>query len=195
MFLDSFHDNHGMNQKGFTAVEALLIVIILFILGFAGFYIHHVQKTSSKTGNTVASASSPKTDSKKTTQTYLVIKKWGVQIPLTGSQREANYSYPESDDPNMVELYLPVDGKSQATTSCYGAARIQRITTSSYKSGTWDFYKKTADSGTKFWNIGNYYYMGDSGDIACAGSQTLYNKAEAASAALTQQAAKMTAVH
>jgi hypothetical protein len=50
------------NQKGFSAVEGLLIVIILGLLGFVGWYVHSAQSTTSKTlDNAAASSASPAT--------------------------------------------------------------------------------------------------------------------------------------
>jgi hypothetical protein len=37
------------NQTGFAPVVALLVVFLLVVLGFAGYYVYHAQKTSNKT--------------------------------------------------------------------------------------------------------------------------------------------------
>jgi hypothetical protein len=55
------------NQKGFSAVEALLIVIVVLLLGFIGYYVYHAQNNtnslydnSGKTTNPTSSKTSEK---------------------------------------------------------------------------------------------------------------------------------------
>jgi hypothetical protein len=85
---------HLNNQSGFSLIEALLMILVIAVIGFCGYFVYHSQK--SKT----ASASAHKTtgDSAKTktvvetqyivvrdNQKYLNIKEWGVIIPIDDS--------------------------------------------------------------------------------------------------------------
>ncbi|HVX48388.1 MAG TPA: hypothetical protein VHA05_03465 [Candidatus Saccharimonadales bacterium] len=58
------------NQKGFAAVEAILIVVIIAIVAGTGYYVYHTNKKSSDTLDTsskVAQSSPGKVTKKKTT--------------------------------------------------------------------------------------------------------------------------------
>src|SRR6185312_10539783 len=46
------------NQKGFGAIEGLLFLILLSILGFTGYYVWHTSKNANSTYNTAAKTSS-----------------------------------------------------------------------------------------------------------------------------------------
>ncbi|PJE65465.1 hypothetical protein COU91_01495, partial [Candidatus Saccharibacteria bacterium CG10_big_fil_rev_8_21_14_0_10_47_8] len=39
------------NQKGFTLIESLLVVLILAVVGFAGYYVWHTRHESNKSSN------------------------------------------------------------------------------------------------------------------------------------------------
>lgn len=45
------------NQKGFGALEGLLILIIIGLLGFTGYYVYHTKNNTDKTLNTAANTS------------------------------------------------------------------------------------------------------------------------------------------
>jgi hypothetical protein len=84
------------NQKGFSAVEGLLIAVIVCMLGGVGWYVWHSQqqadKAYSQTANSsvaLKKASSTNTSAAK----YLVIKEWGVKLPLSSDDVGANYVY------------------------------------------------------------------------------------------------------
>ena len=121
------------NQKGFTTVEGLLILVIVAIIGGTGYYVYHSQKQTDKTldsaANTSQSAVNQKTTAAKTTQAastgYLVIKEWGVKFKEDSSSTDAYYKfYPADEDPNQQYLYLDskdLDAHSAPDgTSCAG---------------------------------------------------------------------------
>jgi hypothetical protein len=72
------------NQKGFGAIEALIIVAVLAVVGFGGWYITHKNKTgqlaSTISKSQTANAADPSDGGK-----FLVIKEWGVRFPLDAS--------------------------------------------------------------------------------------------------------------
>jgi len=67
-------NNVDKNQKGFTAVEGLLIILILAVVGFGGYYVYHTNhKTKAAVSTTAAkesTASSNKSTVAKTTNPY-----------------------------------------------------------------------------------------------------------------------------
>src|SRR4051812_2710121 len=57
------------NQRGFSAVEAILILVIISILGFAGWFVYNAQKSTNKAlDDTSASQSTVATQQTKQTQ-------------------------------------------------------------------------------------------------------------------------------
>lgn len=54
-------------QKGFTIVETLLLLILLAILGFTGYYVWHSQKQTDKTLNTASNEQLAAPDKKSKT--------------------------------------------------------------------------------------------------------------------------------
>lgn len=91
------------NQKGFTAVEGILAVILVAAIGFVGYfaYKHHTKKTSttastqqsSKTSSPVSTTSPAATPAPK----YLVVKEAGIKFQLSSAISDAYY-YDNSQD-------------------------------------------------------------------------------------------------
>ena len=59
---------------GFSAVEALLILVIVGILGFTGWFVYHSQKTANKDYNSQSSTSQTSTTKKSDTSTASSVK-------------------------------------------------------------------------------------------------------------------------
>jgi hypothetical protein len=78
-------------QNGFSAVEALLIVIIVGMLGGVGWYVWHSQAQVDKTYSQTANSSMvPKSKTSATLNptdntNYFVIKEWGVRAKYSGN--------------------------------------------------------------------------------------------------------------
>jgi type II secretory pathway pseudopilin PulG len=98
-------------QRGFSAVEALLLVIIIGMLVGVGWYVWHSQKQVDKTYSQTANSSvSPK--SKKSTNSaaldsnsnYFVIKEWGVKLPVTDSSDKYYYKI-DKNDSTFINVY------------------------------------------------------------------------------------------
>lgn len=116
----------------------LLIVVIIGILGFAGYFIWHRQNVANKAHNEASTAQDlplksgtpihPRTIGSKVVagQTYLVIKEWGVKFKLPDSVKGT--SYVMSDDSQSAELQLA----SLADTPCEKAGWLGHI----YRSDT-----------------------------------------------------------
>ena len=96
------------NQKGFSVVHAILIVIIVGILGFAGWYVwdsNQKNKPQDRLHDSVK-RSEPRTALTPTTapassQKYIVIKEWGVKIPENNGK---TISYRIQEDKNLADF-------------------------------------------------------------------------------------------
>ncbi|MEK7059705.1 MAG: hypothetical protein AAB971_03035 [Patescibacteria group bacterium] len=78
------------NQRGFAAVETILIIVIVAIIGGAGYFVYSSNKKTNDTLNSAAKVaqSSPDSNTKtksvaKSTQPVLDIKEWDVKIELS----------------------------------------------------------------------------------------------------------------
>lgn len=84
----------NLNKKGFTAIEAMLAVVMVAIIAFVGYYVYHTQSQSNKTlasATQVANSSPAKGSTKKvttttptSTQKYFIINEWGIRAPYSG---------------------------------------------------------------------------------------------------------------
>lgn len=165
-----------LNQKGFTALETVLIIVVLAVIGGAGYYVYH-QNHKTKTAQTQNSAS--KTDSTASSQAskpasktkYLSIKEWGVQAPVT----------------NGDTLTYKFDSGSQATAMIISQKLSQNYDCKTYGAGGISRYKGTdpaSDSGLTaksgqtvaqyaqtasltYKHLGDYYYFFDHDQAAC----------------------------
>ncbi len=92
------------NQSGLGTVEIILILVIVGILGTVGWFVYdrnHIKTSSGSANstNTITATSKPdatpkiQTDSTK----YLVVKQWGVKIPLSSNVKGLNYKIGNND--------------------------------------------------------------------------------------------------
>jgi len=84
------------NQKGFSTVEVLLIVVIVGMLGGIGYYVWHAQKqtddtlnSTGKTSQNIPSAVQPKSS---TNSTIFKFSNLGVQFTLPSSINNLQYT-------------------------------------------------------------------------------------------------------
>jgi hypothetical protein len=66
-----------INQKGFGAVEGLLILILISILGFTGYYVYHTRNNATLTYNNAVNTSATNPDA---LSSKFVFKDLGVQF-------------------------------------------------------------------------------------------------------------------
>jgi type II secretory pathway pseudopilin PulG len=96
-------------QRGFSAVEALLLVIIIGMLVGVGWYVWHSQKQVDKTYSQIANSSVvPKSKSSTkpaaSNSNYFVIKEWGVKLPVTDSSDKYYYEF-DKNDSTFINVY------------------------------------------------------------------------------------------
>lgn len=181
----------NINQAGFSAVELILVLVIVGAIVSLGLYVHHSLQHISSTYNAAtktSSGTSPKFASKKTataTTQYLDIMEWGVRAPYTGST-DLSYNVmasnpnaawvnsrqlanadpackiaPDSGNAGYIGRYLPTDSVSTGATSESAEQYLSQ-----------DF----AGSNTApphYSKVGDYYYIYWTGQAPCTANSSL----------------------
>jgi uncharacterized protein (UPF0333 family) len=82
------------NQMGFSAVEVLMLVVIVALLGTVGylFYKNHNKTTPAATTTNTGAPATQTTPATTTTPTvdttnYLVIKEWGIKVKIPNADK------------------------------------------------------------------------------------------------------------
>lgn len=88
------------NQKGFGAVEALVIIVIVGLVGFGGWYMWHSNQKED--GTKIIQQSQSKQESKPKDK-YLTIKEWGIRLKLN-KDAEGSY-YILREDGQYVDVF------------------------------------------------------------------------------------------
>jgi Flp pilus assembly protein TadG len=109
------------NQKGFGAVEGLLFLILLSILGFTGYYVYHTSintnSTYSNAANTSQKASQISSDTDQSAKIKEAVKK---ECEATAGNTASG-----------INIYKQQGDFAVATVSC-GASAAQAITYRDY---------------------------------------------------------------
>lgn len=79
------------SQKGFSAVETILLVIIVGLIGFTGWYVYTTQQNTNDSLDTAASTSDVTATNQQAAK-YLTIKEAGVKFQLSSPIRDAYYA-------------------------------------------------------------------------------------------------------
>lgn len=148
-------------QDGFTIVEALLILIVIGIIGFTGWFVWHGKRATYKdlkaSGTDQTVASQYKTvDGQK----YLLVRDWGVEVPLSGTISSLT-SKLESDG-TVHFIYAPLRGTSCTVGGDVGV--MTRFTASDVDSYSG---KKMTALYPDAKIIKNYYYAAVPPDNGC----------------------------
>ena len=154
------------NQTGFAAVEAVLIVVILAILGGTGWFVwHSKQATDASLTNTAnsqpgiakkpaAPTSTKPVSSTATAQKYLVIKEWGVRMKLTDNLKDAYYVIkPDTSSSAFLSLQSLTAVAPECAPDKISVGVLFRQTTAEHDTTV---SEQTAPYGDV--RIGNYYY-------------------------------------
>lgn len=154
-------------QSGFALVESLLIILILVIIGFGGYYVWHSQKQTNKTLDTAATTSQKAASaaaSNTSSQKYLTIKEWGVKVPLTDADSDAYYLI-KSDLPNVAYLSLEKYKNTECSADNTTLAAYFRFTKDETDPlGGQTYFSERPDSV----KIGSYYYSVNHPQAACS---------------------------
>lgn len=96
-------------QAGFTAVEAIMIVLVVLALAAGGWYIWQKKATDSKssasTTETTAQTNEEKASGDEDADAYITIKEWGVRFKLDGTTKDGYYAIKENE-PNYAFVSL-----------------------------------------------------------------------------------------
>ncbi|HEY4963558.1 MAG TPA: hypothetical protein VIH90_02570 [Candidatus Saccharimonadales bacterium] len=165
------------NEKGFSVVELLIVILVLVLIGGVGYLVYKDHKTTVPKVVTVTKTVvlQPKTQSTNTTTTstpsYMVIKEWGVKIPLTSSISDAYYYY------NNGYAYLSVQSHSsdQCAANNVSEGVITRFSPTDIDPQTNQtlLSEHTIDAV----KVGNYYYFYTHPQAACSSDTTIQNQA------------------
>ena len=170
-------------QKGFALVESLLIILILAIIGFGGYYVWNTQKNVDKTSKDAVSASQsthPASSTSNTSQKYLTIKEWGVQSQYS-SPVDIIYAI-KTDDSGEVWAQLSssqltaADSECDATSSLGGIfVRIKAGENLRGPAGqdTGQSIEAAISSGilSEYSHVGDYYYFFQTPQANCGTTQ------------------------
>jgi uncharacterized protein (UPF0333 family) len=193
------------NQKGFAALEAVLIVVILAILGGTGYYVYHANKKADDTLNSASQAaqSSPsksksiKASAANSAPKYFTITEWGVRAPETNGDT-LTYKFTSSTD-NVAEVISQKLSQSYGCNS-YGAGLISRYSGTGPASDVDQLApvgqtvaQYAATTNATHGQTGGYYYFFGHDQAACgsisagpAGSPTAGEQAQSAANNFTQ---------
>jgi Tfp pilus assembly protein PilV len=187
------------NQKGFAALEALLIAIILAIIGGTGYYVYQANNKSTDTQNAAQVAANSAVKHKKgaakkpaAAQQYLTIKEWGVRGKLDSS---VTPEYAITSDANQTwarlssDQLIAADPQCSVANSAGGIINRAKADDHAYNQAGDDLgitIKQEIDNGTlkNYKKVGVYYYWLDPGQAACgaaaAATQAIQDKTIAA---------------
>lgn len=164
---------HGFkkDERGFSLVEGLLIIIALALVVFVGYYVWHNQKNT-KASNTSANAVQSNKKSTTTSQKYVTIKEWGVKAPYSGN---LNLDYTISSDKKEASFTsTELVGLDSTCEPAYGGG-IQRFAPNEDAAEgpggglTAAQRAEQADKGTYAF-INGYYYFFVHAQSACPGA-------------------------
>jgi Tfp pilus assembly protein PilV len=114
------------NQKGFSLIEGLLVIIAITLIAFVGYYVWHTQQQSED--DTQVSVTSTKTTvAKNDTTKYWQISEWKVQAPES-KKLTLTYSFPSANDRSYIGVSsAQLTAKdSQCTPNAMSAGAIER---------------------------------------------------------------------
>lgn len=84
-------------QKGFTVVETLLVLILLAIIGFTGYYVYHTRNSADSSYNNIESTTSLQANHSSDWQTYTGKVSDQAQNPAVQADQIAySFKYPSS---------------------------------------------------------------------------------------------------
>ncbi len=148
------------NQKGFSVVEGLLILIIVGLIGCVGWYVWHAKNNADANLNSAASSNTviPPTQQTKPKDTaqYLEIKEWGVKFKIPSNLTSIEYKINEQN--NLAFLGSPQLASIAPTCTLDNIA----LGTLERDSGS-----SSADDAK---HIGQYYYNYVDTKTGCAGA-------------------------
>jgi uncharacterized protein (UPF0333 family) len=183
-----------LNQKGFAAIEAVLILAIVAIVGGTGYYIYQANNKATDTQNSAQTNANTATPHKKsdTKATYLTIKEWNVRAPISSSIAP-QYAVVTSGQQTFARLssdqLIAADPECTVANSAGGIINRAKSTDPFFNDAGDDMgvtVQQAIDKGTLKGSkkVGAYLYWYESGQAACGSAakttQDLQTKTDAA---------------
>lgn len=137
------------NQKGFSVVEILIVVVIIGLLGAVGWLVYNRQNSSNQSAGKSQSrqSSSAQTDTQTSSSDYLVLADFKVRIPLDdktsglklGTVRASEYSQTDKMVPILApELDSSWECEADPSDNFKGSIGMISITTQTKRSGPYE---------------------------------------------------------
>jgi len=111
------------NQRGMGLVETLLVVVIVAILAFAGWYVYDSNKKTNKiydTTNQTATSQTTATKPKKVEKTF-TFKEYSIKITLPDTLKDLSYKAKDIKNPDgttSTDLFLNYPTLASAIDAC-----------------------------------------------------------------------------
>lgn len=104
------------NDRGFTVVEILLVLVTLAVIGVGGFYV--AKHVNNKTASSTATESANNTPV-STPKEYLKITQLGIKIPLASSNSDLGYTWNDINHSATIgSISLMQKAKSDDPVNC-----------------------------------------------------------------------------
>ncbi len=154
------------NQNGFGLIGSLIVVMVLAVIAFGGYYAWHTHHTAKPTTTTkLSTPASNSSSAPASTQNYLTIKEWGVRAPYS---RSLNLQYGLSNDKASASVTSSQLLAADAQCTRGGAILRALPTDPVSPAGTAakDLATQVGSSGYAY--IGGYYYFFLHDQAACS---------------------------
>jgi len=157
-------------QKGFGHIEALLIILILAVVGFGGYYVWHSQHNNKPAAKAASSTSSGNPSPTSSSANYVNITQWDVRAPYSGS---LSLSYEIGTGTGSNTATFSSKELTNADVDCLGRGGL--ITRYNSTAKATDFgndsqtiaqYAAGTDSST-YGHVGGYYYFFSHDQAGC----------------------------
>ncbi len=153
------------SQKGFTAIEGLLVIILVGILGFTGWFVWQSQQKLDHTNNDMvknaynvskkAKVTAPASKQKEVSKPYLIIKEWGVKMPLTNTAvQHAVYTVAPSTAGSVERITLSTTEIQNNPTTANAGISLYRAKTKEALVNAGVQYPASS-----FIQVNDYYYV------------------------------------
>lgn len=174
-----------LNQKGFSLVEGLLVIIALALVVFVGYYVWHTQKDTNKQldqANKTSQKASTQDKSQAKASKFVTISEWGIKAPYRGnlditykleSDMSAQYVYFTTDELEAIpdcKLNVELGGYGNAgTITRYSSTDHMQAADGSDLGVTPAQYLAQGDfPKSNYAKVGDYYYFYTHPNAACS---------------------------
>lgn len=164
------------HQKGFGAIEVLVVILVLLLIGGAVWFVLNNKKdskdsSSDKQSTSQTSRSGSDAEQKDETASYLVIKEWGIKIPLSDELKGLGYRVKNDGGEYAAFTFDDLRGG----TECGGDIAVASLTrhTEDDVDTVSGLKVKDMEGVVK---IDGYYYQPHLPQGACSDDETIQNR-------------------